>query len=394
MPGGFAEQGRESVQRLLDRSYQALESDDARRALGAIAAFSSGTGSVELIATYLGFDIARTHQALNRLVDVSLAKRTPDTSAYSVHDLTFAYARSAASGDVVAAATRFVQAHIHDYPLLALEMDNLIGAAAAARTTDPDSFLIIVESLAAGGYLDDYGHTLGLLRLLDEAIEQVRDQTDRQHTLLTKRGNAAYNQGEHEQAIHLYVRALDMAPSPLRRVVLMSLIGKVLAELDRHEEADEQFQQAYALADATGDEESRLRILEQHSVAAFRRRDYEQVRDVTREGLELSRRLGTHFQEAIFLNNLGTAEFEIGVCRAIELHRQAQELAEELDNDYLRALTHRTLGGDYHAQEQFEPAHQHFAEAARLYAKLGHNARESYLQHVLRQFGYLDSYRD
>jgi tetratricopeptide (TPR) repeat protein len=392
MPGGFAAPGRESVQRLLDRSCEALESEDARNALSAISAFSSGTASAELLSVYLGLDLARTRQAVNRLVDVSLAKPIPGTSGYSVHDLTYAYARSTTAGDerIVAAITRFVGMYSRNYPLLALEMDNLLAVAADARTRDPAAFLTVVEVLATGGYLDDYGHTLGLLRLLDEAIELVRAEPERHHVLLTKRGNAAYNQGEHELAIRLYVRALDTAPNPQRRIILMSLIGKVLAELGRHDEAEEQFKQAYALADPLADKESRLRILEQHSVAAFRRRDYEKVRDLTREGLDLSRLAGARFQEAVFLNNLGTAEFELGVGKAIELHTQALELAADMDNDHLRALTHRTLGADYQAQERWEQAREHFLEALRLYGKLGQNTRQTNLRWLMTEFGYLD----
>jgi tetratricopeptide (TPR) repeat protein len=144
------------------------------------------------------------------------------------------------------------------------------------------------------------------------------------------------------------------------------------------------------MAAPIADEESRLRILEQHSVAAFRRGDYERVRDLTREGLDLSRRLGARFQEAIFLNNLGTAEFELGVCKAIELHTQAQHVAIQIDNDHLRALTHRTLGADYHAQERFDPAREQFQQALLLYSKLGQSARETNLRHFLHRFGYLD----
>jgi len=390
MPGGFSSQGRESIQRLLDRSVQALDSADAKHVLNAIAAFTSGTATIELLSTHLGFDPTRAQLALNRLVDISLAKRIPGTSAYSVHDLTFAYARSMSHEDGLPAIVAFVHDHIRDYQLLAVEMSNLLGAAAVARSTARESFLAIVEALAVGGYLDDYGHTLGLLRLLDDAIDQVREDPDRCHILITKRGNAAYNQGEHELAIQLYVRALDLTRTPDRRIILMSLMGKILAELSRYDEADEQFDQAYRMAETTGDQHSRLRILEQHSVAAFWRNDYEKVRELAREGLELSRRLGARFQEAIFLNNLGTAEFELGVRLSTELHEQAQDIAGQLDNDHLRALTHRTLGADYQALEQFEPARNHFLKALELYARLGQAGREAKLRRMLEQFGYVD----
>jgi tetratricopeptide (TPR) repeat protein len=390
MPGGLATPERESIKRLLDRTYDTLDSADARAALRAFGALHSGSATVELLATYLGLSQPRTSAALNRLADVSLAKRLPGTSVYEVHDLTFSYARALRPPSSIAAVAQFVQAHSRSYHLLEAEMDNLLGAAAAARSSDPDSFLAIVETLAVGGYLDDHGHTLGLLRLIDDAVDRVADDPGRCHMLLTKRGNALYNQGERAEAVQVYRRALALAPTAQRRAILLGVLGKVLAESGEHGEAGKQFQRAYAIADETRDLQIRLRILEQHSVAAFRQHDYHQVRALTTEGLELSRQLGARFQEAIFLNNLGTAEFELGVCAAIERHSRAQEIAVELDNDHVLALTHRTLGADFQAQENHEQAGHHFAAALRLYASLGQRERETNLRHLMRQFGYLE----
>ena len=125
-------------------------------------------------------------------------------------------------------------------------------------------------------------------------------------------------------------------------------------------------------------------------MAAFRNRDYGRVRDLTSEGLQLSRHLGSRFQESIFLNNLGTAQFELGVLAAIELHQQAKEIAIELNSDHVLALTNRTLGADFHAQENFDRARQHLMEALRLYGRLGQRERESNLRQMMRRFGYLE----
>jgi tetratricopeptide (TPR) repeat protein len=242
-----------------------------------------------------------------------------------------------------------------------------------------------------GGHLDNHGHTLGLLRLIEAAVAHVRDEPVRCHVLLTKLGNAHYNEGELVAAARAYGDALVLAPGEARRAVLLSLLGKVRAESGDHAAARRHFDEAYAVADATGDAEVRLRVLEQHSVAAFRGGDYTTVRDVAREGLGLSRRLRLPFQEAIFLNNLGTAEFELGVCAAIDLHSRAQAIAVELDNDHLLALTHRTLGADYHAQEDHARAGTHFGHALRLYTRLGQRERERKLGLLMRQFGYLEA---
>ena len=206
MPAGLAPPGRESVQRLLEFTYQRMDSLDARLALGGIGALYSGTATVELLSIYLGFEQARTRIALNALVDASLAKRVPATTAYEVHDLTFGFARSLGGGPAVAAVCEFVTRHSGDYRVLAVELDNLLGAAAAARRTDPTALLTIVETLAVGGYLDDHGHTLDLLRLLDVAIDLVPDDPARCHMLVTKRGNADVNRGEYAGAVNLYHR--------------------------------------------------------------------------------------------------------------------------------------------------------------------------------------------
>ena len=191
-PAGAAAPGRISNKRLLDRTCAALENDDARLALQAFGALYSGSATVPLLATYLGFGRSRTWAAVNHLVDVSLARRLPGTCAYKLHDLTFSYARMLGGECAVKAVAEFARVHARDHAVLEADMDNLLGAAAAARESDPDAFLSIVETLALDG---DHGHTLGLVRLLEHAVAQVRDEPGRCHTLLTKLGNAHYNEG-------------------------------------------------------------------------------------------------------------------------------------------------------------------------------------------------------
>jgi hypothetical protein len=77
------------------------------------------------------------------------------------------------------------------------------------------------------------------------------------------------------------------------------------------------------------------------------------------------------------------------VCAAIERHARAQSIAIELDNDHLRALTHRTLGADYQAQEDCARAGEHFGHALRLYERLGQRERERKLRQLMVELGYL-----
>jgi len=92
--------------------------------------------------------------------------------------------------------------------------------------------------------------------------------------------------------------------------------------------------------------------------------------------------------ESIFLSNLGSAEYDLGVQVAVQRHQQAHAIAIELGADDLVALTHRALGIDYHAQESFDLARHHLAEALRLYQKLGQVDRETQLRQMMNRFGY------
>ncbi|MFG1603183.1 NB-ARC domain-containing protein [Actinoplanes sp. NPDC049265] len=375
MPAGFAAPGRENARRLLDTTIDAVPHADARTALAAIGSLASGTITPELLACCLQISLNRARAALNALVDVSFAKRA--AGVYVLHDLTVGYARSVLD-PVLPRVREFVRAYADDHDLLARELDNIVAAAAG----DP----AVVEDLAACGYLDTHGHTLPLLRLLDRAIA---DGAGDRHLLLSKRGNASFNADEYAEAVSLYTAALELAPTPRRRIILLSVIAKALAEDGRHDQAEKTFEQAYALATATDDDVGTMRTLEAQSVAAFRRHDYERVVALTERGAALSRALGDRATEAIFLNNLGSAKFEIGVAAALEHHHAAMAIATETGNEHILALTNRCLGADRHAQENFPAARAHFAEALRLYGRLGQSQREAKVRLLMRRFGYL-----
>jgi len=302
MPTGFAAEGRDSVRRLLDQTYDKLDNVDSRAILAAFGALAGGSATVDLLSLCVGFDARTTREALNRLVDISLAKRKTGSPAYEIHDLTFGYARElwrAAHADGVAtieAVRTFVTAHANDYELLEADMENVLAAATDARGTDVDAFAAIVETIATGGYLDDHGHTLGFLRLLSDAIAAVRAQspTDvaRLHLLVTKRGNAYYNQGDLVAAVDDYREALELAPTPQRRAILLGVLGKVLSDLGDHDDADVHFAEAYSITEADSDDHATLRVLEQHSIAAGQRQDYGLARDLAIRGVALANTLG------------------------------------------------------------------------------------------------------
>jgi len=214
MPAGFAPLGRENGRRLLDTTIGALPNADARAALAAVGALFSGTITPELLSCFLGIGLNRSRSALNALVDVSFAKRS--AGAYVIHDLTVSYARAVLRQDsdeaktAITAVRDFVSTYASNHEVIARDLDNIVAAAGRAQHSAVEDFITIVETLATCGYLDTHGHTLALLRLLDAAIDvmRTRPDTERLHHLLSKRGNASFNQGDFAAAVEFYRQAL------------------------------------------------------------------------------------------------------------------------------------------------------------------------------------------
>jgi hypothetical protein len=396
MPANYAPEGRETVGRLLDRSYESLDNADARRAWSAFGAFATGTLTPELLSCYLDVPVGDALSALNALVDVSLAKRSDGVRCYAMHDITTAYARKVLGGKGShAAPTVVVRAFVEDYAgrhdVLALDLGNVVATAELARQMSlEDDFVFIAETLAICGYVDTHGHTLELLRVLDAAIDFLRTTPDtaRLHRLLSKRGNTCYNQGQWDEAISYYEEALTLAPTPQRQAIVLGVLGKVRAERGQSESSADCFRRAYAIVDQHTDDGVRLIVLEQHSVAAFRLENYPLVRDLAEQGIPISRRLCERAHEANFLINLGSALFHIGVNAALEHQKHAMAIAQETSDEHILATAHRSVGADYHALEKFEDARRHLAEALRLYQKLGQSHREHAVLQLMTQFGY------
>ena len=393
MPAGFAAPGRENGRRLLDTTCEALTAD-ARAVLAAAGGLFSGTVTPSLVDCYVGLGMNRSLAALNALVDASFAKRSAGAKTYIFHDLTIGYARlvlgaATEPAAAITAVRSFVDSNRSDHHMIALDLDNVIAAAERAQNVAVDDFLQMVTALAECGYLDSHGH-LALVNLVDTAITLLweRHDIERLHLLLSKRGNASYNQGEFALAVDFYQQALALAPTAGRRAVLLSVIGKSYAELGQRDASDDAFDQAYAIAAAEDDDAARVRIIEAHTVAAFRQRDYARVRDLAEQGVALSQRRGDLPPQAYFLNNLGTAHFHLGVETSLKYHQMAMQIGAEIDNQRILALTHNSIGIDHHALEDFDEAQAHLAEARRLYERLGETGALADVRALMLRFGY------
>jgi tetratricopeptide (TPR) repeat protein len=402
MPEGFAETGRESVKALLDDSMGEL-SEEARALFLVFGGLFAPGATFDLLAACWHNNETALDDALELLTECSLVAREEDTTLYTLHDLTYSYARSLFrehQGDyrsIVAGVQSYVLKHAQDFELLDLDLRNILGAAGVA-TGEP--WISIVAPLAIGGYpephspsyMDRCGHTLELRARLDDAIIAARQmgvtKQEMLHYLLGKRANAHLERGEQSKALDLYQDALDLAPNPQRKVVHLGVIGREVARQGRHDEAEQYFRQGYELAESIHDLEAMARILEQQSHVAAMREDFLAVRDLARRGIDLCTQANDRITTGYFQINLGSAELDLGVRRALQCYEEALAIAEEQHDDALRAHTLYAIGLDYHAMEKWEDAKDYLGQAHAVLAELGHTEIAREIRDFMHRFGY------
>jgi tetratricopeptide (TPR) repeat protein len=404
MPEDFAEEGRTSISELLTASLYALD-EPTREVFLAFGALFAPQATSALLARYMGRDEDSVREALITLGRRGLADRLPESAAdfacYRVHDLAHSYARAVLTGRgadplaVIEACRAYAVEHEGDLTALDAEINNLLGAADAARQHhQPDALIAIMQALS-GPYLTARGHTLHFLELLDAAIEAAArlgpDHDEVRHYLLGKRGNAFYDRGDLPQALHHYQQALDLARAlgrQDRQALLLCAVGKVLAD-QRDDRAAAHFQAAYEIAKALDDSFLLGFVLEHQGYHAQSQGDFGAARDYFAEEVTLAQRIND--PETLFyaLLNLGSTEHDLGQCEAaLEHHQQALQIARDLDNRIWTAYALQSMGEDYHRLGHDAQAQQCFSQALTLFRECGLKTKADEVEATMSQAGY------
>jgi tetratricopeptide (TPR) repeat protein len=385
LPDDFAEAGREGVKELLDASVNELDAV-SKRVLTLMGGLFAPVGSAALLALTADMTPTVLEPVLADLQARGLIERVAsDIPQYRLHDLTYSYTRALfasaypSRAGVIAAVRALVDDRAEDYDLLEFEQANILSASRAARQEGRDDALIdIMSGMVTGGYLDVRGHTLALLDRLDDAIQAARGNDihrDTLHYMLGKRGNACRDRGDLEGAVRYYLEALTLAPNLTREVILLSVIGTMRAQQGQAD-AESYFQRAYDLAKRNGDDRALSVVLEHRGHQAAERNDLEAASGFFAEALDVAERLDNPERLFFALLNLGSIEYDLKKYpEALAHHRRAQRIAEEEDNQLWLANALHSLGEDYEATGQHQPAVTCLEEAVSLYERFGATAK-------------------
>jgi tetratricopeptide (TPR) repeat protein len=413
---GVGEEGRESVRKLLERSYQSLSSE-MRQALSVFGALSQPGATANFIACILKHDLVTVEIELKELARRSLITQSSD-NFYSIHDLTFSFARSKykemsrRSYPVASVVRHYLTDYAHNYNVLELDLANILGIAEEAR--NKESLLRIVSILTIGGYpkpagrsyLDERGHTLLLLEKLEQAIRIAREMKpvpgETLHYLVSKQGNAAFNRGNYDKALQAYQEALSLTESEERIIIAHGAIGKVLSFLNRIEEARLHFDEGYRLAREKDNDYLYSFVLEQESHAAGHNQDYETALRISFKYVEIAEKLvktnpNPEYKEKLFYSslNLGSAELDLGkqdqqhLAKALKAHLRASQIADELEDLKPKAYVYSALAEDYHYNGDRRKAREYAGKALKLWRRLGMTKDEMEILQFMKENGYI-----
>jgi tetratricopeptide (TPR) repeat protein len=239
--------------------------------------------------------------------------------------------------------------------------------------------LDIMHVLAVRGYMDARGHTLPLLEQLDNAIDAARHMqpqpAETLHFLLSKRGNAYVNQGNLAQAFTIYTEALELAPNPTRKAILMSVIGTVRFRQGQ-DDAASYLEQAYQIAKANQDDLALSIVLEHQGHQAKSQKNHETALRYFKEALAVAERLSNPDRQFFALLNVGALEYELGqVNDALVSHKMAYQVAQQNDNILWIANAVQCMGEDYDQLGDRKLAQENFSAALASFRAFGATAR-------------------
>lgn len=335
-PAGFTERERETVKDLLDASLYALD-QSVQKVFLSFGVFASAHITPALLGMIEKHP--NLEEALLTLQDHGLASRDHDHDngdiiVYSIHDLANSYARAQATPDQTTAALKacvaYAETFVSDWDKLGVELDNLIDAVNYAyQQGEPKLAIEIMKSLALGEYsvgqgysaetyLDKRGYTLPLLDALEQSIAAGKtlgaDYDEIRHYMLGKLGNIHHQRGTLDKAINAYTESGELAQKlglTNRHILAMCVTALVRAEMGEITVADQEFDKAYQLAQASSDNELISLVLEKQAHHAFNQKEYDKARQLSMEEVELAKQSDDKIALLFGYLNWAAAELEL-----------------------------------------------------------------------------------
>lgn len=357
VPEDFAMEGRENIAALLAASIADLN-EETRRAFLATGRVFAPRVTPELLSNLVGQPVDDTWLTLSRR---SLTRYQSETERsapyYTLHDLTFVYARALADADdlprAVEACVTYARGHAHEpntpegvahHNALEAELPNLLGAAEwAAEHELYEAVNQLGWDLSGNSkFLDVRGRVAETMVLLPMAIEATR-------ALFLRRDEGAH----------------------------LNTLGLGYLDLGHYHKARVCFEQALSIAYETGDQREQGTVLGNLGLIYAAMGRYEKAMRYHQASLTVAQEIGNRRGEGSAFANLGIAYRQLGDnWRAIECFGESLYIAQQMGDRRGKVLALGNLGNAYFAIGNINDSQRFYLGALTLAREIGDRATE------------------
>ncbi len=350
-PDGSEEEGRASVEELLNTSLYGLD-PEAREAFLAFGAFFTASATPEMLGLYMNLDTNLVEDALNRLQRRGLAERVSESDdrvvEYRIHDLAYSYARSQASADDHRVAldaclnylNRYREPKPENFAALRTELDNFTGAATYAMTV--------------GRYADVQRFADWLYRNFD---------TDTAEGFLHLQGYAGLATSLLQQAAN----ASEALKQPKLQAMYLGSLGSAHRDLGQVKTGMKQYRQALKIYRDLGDTAGEGITLGRLGIAHRLLGQAEFAIDYLEQALTISKQVQDNRTEGINLANLGIAYRLLGqVEKAVQYLEQALTIARARGDQRGEAINLGNIGDIYRDMNRLDDGIRTYDQALAL----------------------------
>jgi tetratricopeptide (TPR) repeat protein len=400
-PDGVADEGRASVEDLLQASIYTLDAG-ARAVFLAFGAFFTASATPELLALYMdGREESALEDTLNRLQRRGLAERLSEgrSAEYQIHDLAYSYVKARATDaqrhQALDACLKYLERYKEPRPdhfnRLRAELDNFMGAVSWAMTAGryadvmrfADWLYRGFDSDTTEGFLHLQGYAGMATTLLQQAAAAAYHLGDRrkQAAYLGNLGSACRDLGQVRQGMKYYRQALKIyreLDDPAGQGITLGRLGIGYRILGQTQQAVSHLEQALALAQQVGDRRNEGINLANLGIVCRQMGQMEKAIAYLEQALAITAALGDRRGEAINLGNLGDIYRETGQLEAaVNYFQQALAIARGSSDRRGEGINLGRIGDVYREQRRFSQAADHLEQALAIARETGDKRSEA-----------------
>jgi tetratricopeptide (TPR) repeat protein len=387
-PDGMEEEGRTSIEDLLNTSLYTLDAE-ARAAFLAFGALFTASATPELLAIYMERGETEIDDALNRLQRRGLAERVGETDEraveFRIHDLAYSYAKAHNDDDgrhkaleaCLEYLNRYKEPKPENFAALRSELDNFTGAVNWAMTVEryveverfADWLYRSLDSDTIEGFLHLQGYASVATNLLQKAADAAEALGEKRHqaAYLGSLGSAYRDLGQVKNGMRYYRLALksyrELADTQGEGITLGRL-GIAYRMLGQAEAAIDHLQQSLDIARQFKNQRQESINLANLGIAHRLAGNLDATIRYLEQALDIARKRNDRRGEAINLGNIGDAYRDMQqVDQAIRYYQQALSLSRDIRDRRGEGINLGRMGEAYRYQNNYEMATEHLGWA-------------------------------